>query len=292
MLAGGVLLGSMGVFLHESGAHAVLAVWARCLTGALALLAGLALFGRLSMLRVPRAQWTVVAAISVLMLCNWGLFFWALRWLPIGLATVVFHVQPFMLMALGGLLLREPVRTAQVTAAALALLGLALASGLGNWGSRPHLALGLVLCLCAASCYALIGVLARWRPVNPWALSFWQCAIGAVLLLPWPLTQPVPTQVAAWLWLSALGVLHTALAYVLLYQGMARLQPAQVALWQFVYPGAALLFDALVYGQVLTPLQSLGVALMGFALWWARPAATLKKAASNPTAPTAPSHDR
>lgn len=71
---------------------------------------------------------------------------------------------------------------------------------------------------------------------------------------------------ATWGWLAGLGVLHTGLAYVLLYGGMARLPAAQVALLQFVYPGAAVLVDWAVYGRALDALQLAGVLLMGLAL--------------------------
>ena len=69
-------------------------------------------------------------------------------------------------------------------------------------------------------------------------------------------------------------MLHTALAYVLLYGGMQRLPASQIAPLQFVYPACAVLVDAAVYGRVLGPLQLLGVALLGAALWSARPDAS------------------
>jgi drug/metabolite transporter (DMT)-like permease len=82
--------------------------------------------------------------------------------------------------------------------------------------------------------------------------------------------QGVPTAAAPWLWLAGLGVLHTGLAYVLLYAGMARLPAGQVAVLQFVYPAAALLIDAVVYGHVLDAVQTGGVVLMAMALLRAR----------------------
>ena len=60
----------------------------------------------------------------------------------------------------------------------------------------------------------------------------------------------------------------TGLAYVLIYGGMARLATSRTALLQFVYPGATLVCDALVYDRWLAPAQMAGVALMGLALWW------------------------
>jgi len=80
----------------------------------------------------------------------------------------------------------------------------------------------------------------------------------------------VPAFGAPWAWLAGLGVLHTGLAYVVIYAGMARLPTPRIALLQFVYPAAAVLVDWGVYGRALSPLQTAGVLLMGGALWGAR----------------------
>jgi len=65
-------------------------------------------------------------------------------------------------------------------------------------------------------------------------------------------------------------VLHTGLAYVLLYGGMARLATGRIAVLQFVYPAVAAAVDWAVYGRALSPLQLAGVALIGAALWTLR----------------------
>ena len=49
--------------------------------------------------------------------------------------------------------------------------------------------------------------------------------------------------------------------------GMARLPAARIAILQFVYPGAAVLVDWVVYGRTLSAVQLAGGALMALALW-------------------------
>ena len=80
----------------------------------------------------------------------------------------------------------------------------------------------------------------------------------------------LPPAGAPWAWLAGLGILHTGLAYVLLYAGMARLGTGRIAVLQFVYPATAVLVDWLVYGRALSPLQMTGVGLIGAALWTLR----------------------
>lgn len=271
MLAGGLLLGTLGVFLEEAGQPPLTAVWFRCAFGALALLAWAARRGQLGVLRLAPRALAAAALAGVLMVLNWGLFFAAIERCSIGVATVVFHVQPLWVMGLAALLLGERVSRRQAGAALLALLGLGLASGLasgrGLAGLDRGYMLGLLLCLGGSLSYAGVTLIAQAvSGLNPLALAWWQCLVGVLLLAAWPLSQGWPAWGAAWGWLAGLGVLHTGLAYVLLYGGMARLPAAQVALLQFVYPGAAVLVDWAVYGRALDALQLAGVLLMGLAL--------------------------
>lgn len=64
------------------------------------------------------------------------------------------------------------------------------------------------------------------------------------------------------MWLAGLGLVHTALAYTLMYAGMGRLPTARVAVLQFAYPVVAVVIDAVYLGEPLRPLQTIGVAVM------------------------------
>jgi drug/metabolite transporter (DMT)-like permease len=272
LVAGGLLLGTLGVFVEEAGQHPLTTVWARCAFGAAALGAWGLASGRLGELRLRGRALAAAVAAGLLMIGNWGLFFAAIPRTSIGVATVVFHVQPLWVMALGAWWLHEPVSRRQVGAALAALLGLALASGLldGAWlhTADPHAhALGLAMCLGGSLSYAGVTLIAKAaKGVSSYALAWWQCAVGCTVLLAWPLWHGLPDSGAAWAWLAGLGAIHTGLAYVLVYAGMARLPTGRIAVLQFVYPAAAIVMDWAVYGRTLSLVQSAGVALMGLAL--------------------------
>jgi drug/metabolite transporter (DMT)-like permease len=211
------------------------------------------------------------------MVASWGLFFAAIPLCSIAVSTVVFHLQPFWLLAMGAFVLRERVTRVQWAAAGVALAGLALASGLADhdaawWAGRDGYVLGLALSLAGSLVYAGAGLIAKTEGerVGSFALSAGQCAVGALALAAWPLVHGWPDWGAAWAWLAGLGVLHTGLAYVVLYAGMARLATGRIAVLQFVYPATAVLVDWAVYGHPLGPLQLAGVALIGGALWTLR----------------------
>lgn len=274
LAAAGVLLGTIGLFIERSGADPLTAVWCRCVFGLLALSAWLFVFRRTGELRLAPAALAAAVAAGTLMVSSWGFFFAALSHTSIGVATVVVHVQPFWVMALGACLGGETVSRRQGLAAGAALLGLVLASGLEvSAAEGGGTALGVALSLASSLCYAGVVLLARRAGgASPLVLAWWQCAVGTLALAWWPWTQGWPAG-AAWGWLAGLGVVHTGLAYVLWYAGVTRVGSGRLATLQFVYPATAVLVDALAYGRWLGPVQWAGVLLMGIGLLSVRPAA-------------------
>ncbi|WP_373783155.1 DMT family transporter [Delftia acidovorans] len=270
MIAGGVLLGTVGIFVEEARQHPLVTVLFRCAFGALALLAWGLATGRVRELRVRGRSWAVVVATGLLMVLNWALFFAAIPLTSIGVATIVFHIQPVWIMLFGTLVLREAVAPRQVAAMLAALLGLVLATGLlggdaAAWG--PDHVSGLLMCLAGSLCYAAVTILAKTeKVVTPFALAWWQCAVGTVLLLWVPLVHGWPQAPSSWAWLAGLGVLHTGLAYAILFAGMARLTLGRIAVLQYVYPLTAIVLDWAVYGRALGAVQLAGVGLMAGAL--------------------------
>lgn len=272
MLVGGLLLGTLGAFVEEAGQDPLTTVWFRCAFGALALSLWGGVSGRIAELRLRGTALAAALSASALMIANWALFFAAIDRTSIGVATVVFHVQPLWVLVLGAWWLHERISWGQAVAALLALLGLALASGIlggnatGSTHRHDHL-LGLALCLGASLSYAGVTLIAaRAKGASSFALAWWQCAVGTLVLAWWPHLHGWPAFGARWAWLAGLGAIHTGLAYVALYGGMARLHTHRIALLQFVYPVSAILVDWAVYGRALGPMQLTGVAVMGAAL--------------------------
>jgi len=283
LVAGGILLGTVGVFVEEAHQHPLVTVLFRGAFGALALLAWGLVSGRVSELRLHGRSVGVACATGCLMVLNWALFFAAIPRLSIAVATIVFHIQPIWVILFGALFLREAVSPRQWLATLVALGGLVLSSGwvgAGSMGVSPRdYGLGLLMCLGGSLSYAAVTVLAKTETViTPYALAWWQCVVGAVVLawVPWVFGWPAP--LSAWAWLAGLGALHTGLAYVLLFAGMARLALGKVAVLQFVYPLTAVLVDWCVYGRSLNAVQTIGVVLMAGALWTIRKPARVRQA--------------
>jgi drug/metabolite transporter (DMT)-like permease len=182
------------------------------------------------------------------------------------------------MLAVGVLFWGERVGRAYGLALAATFVGLVLATGAGGYwigGSAQapltaQYAWGVAACLLGSVLMAAVTLLAhRLRAVPAGTLAWWQCALGAGVLWLWPLSQGIAVPVQSWGWLLALGVLHTGLAYGLIFAGMARLPPGRIAVYQFLYPLVALVMDAWVLGTSLGVLQLSGVVLMAVAMLWA-----------------------
>ncbi|WP_394847496.1 DMT family transporter [Pendulispora brunnea] len=268
MVAGGAVLGTVGVFVEQAGQAPFTAVWFRCAFGATALWLWGALRNRNGELWLRGRALAAAIATGLLMTANWALFFAALDRTSIAVATVVFHVQPVWVMAAGVLWLGETFSRIRALATALALAGLVLATGLleDHGTVSASYVLGLLMCLGGSLAYAAVTLIAKTAAgASSFALAWWQCVVGAIALAWWPLAHGLPAFGAAWGWLAGLGVIHTGLAYVLLYAGMSLLPASRIAVLQFVYPGCAVAMDWLVYGRALSAAQMVGMLLIGVA---------------------------
>ena len=272
---GSLVLGTIGVFVHESAVHPLTATWFRCAFGLLGLTVWIALRRQFHLLRAPRSVLVWVIASGVLMVLAWGLFFAAIDRTSAGVATMLFHIQPLWVLVLGWLFLNERVAKHRLLAVSAAMVGLLFATGVLDHAGQPSLSqndywLGVAFCLVGAFFTGCVSIIARHlRAMPAGILAWWQCLIGTIALLAWPSTQGWPALSLSWLWLAGLGLLHTALAYSLMYAGMAKLTTDRIAVLQFVYPAAVLLIDWQVYEHSLGVLQLAGIGVMAIAIWFA-----------------------
>ncbi len=268
MVGGGLLLGTLGIFIEEAGQPALTAVWFRCAFGLLALTLWFAVSRRWTELRLGSRDALLAISAGLLMVLSWVMFFEAVPRTSMSVATLVVHVQPFLIMVAGTLWLGERASRRQWCAALAALLGLGLATGgldrlLGQQATGAPYLQGIALALGAALAYAVAPLLLRRaRGASALVMAWWQCMAGTAALLWWPLWQGWPAPGPAWGWLAGMGVVHTGLAYVLVYAGVARLPAGRMAVLQFVYPASAIAFDAVVYGRTLSASQLAGSALL------------------------------
>jgi len=277
LASGGLLMGTIGVFVEEARLGALTLVFFRCLFGFLSLAAYCAWKGFFTRAHFTRRTLVLALISGVLMVTQWVGFFDAIHRTSIAVATVVFHVQPFWVVLIGAALFNERLGMDRLGWIATAFAGLVLASGVAateNWQGHTSYLIGIGEALVGSLLYATVTLIAKGLgDLRPHLLTLMQCAVGVVCL---PFIAPlasVPIGPMQWFWLVGMGVLHTGLSYVLIYGALPKLTTPVIAVLLFVYPLTAIVVDAVVYGRALSMPQLAGmvlivVASLGVNLGW------------------------
>ncbi len=260
-----LIFGTLGIFINEAKLDSVTIVFFRCLFGA----AALAMYCCWKRMLIPanfQRKNVLLAVVSgVLMVSMWVAFFEAIQRIGISVATVVFHVQPFLVLLIGTLALGERITLDKFNWICVGFVGLLLATGVQASGLSldTSYVIGLACTLFAALLYAGVTLITKsMKGMRPHLTALIHCSVGVLMLsflTSWPKTG---IGAAQWGWLIGLGVIHTALGYVLVYGALPRMKSASIAVLTFIYPAAAVAFDFLVYGHTLGILQFSGLILI------------------------------
>jgi drug/metabolite transporter (DMT)-like permease len=262
-----VIAGTVGAFVTESGLHPVTVVFWRCVFGAIFLFAWCLLRGYLPDRTLSPSRLALAALAGVCMVLSWTAFFAGFAMTSIATTTIVYHVQPFFVVMIGVIFLKERISLDQLLWMIGAFLGVVLASGLVVAHGHPDAswALGIALTLGAALLYAVATILAKGlgqqRAENT---VLFQTVVGIVMLAPYAdIGQHIAP--ASWGWLLGIGVLHTGIAYVLMNSAFPRLTTPVIGVITFIYPVVAIIVDWAIYGHPLGPAQAAGMALIALA---------------------------
>lgn len=207
-----------------------------------------------------RQDWQMVSAFAVALTAMNLTFYGSLTRLPIGVAVTIEFLGP---LALAAVLSRRP---RDLLAVLSALVGVVLISGaLGTPWAELDLA-GIGLAATAGACWAAYIVLsrrtgARFERLDGIALCL---AIGAVLAVPAGLLTAGNALWTSDALLRGLGIalLSSAIPYSLELVALRRLAAGTFGVLLSLEPAAAAAAGLLVLGQVLSPVQLVGMLLV------------------------------
>lgn len=210
------------------------------------------------------------------------MFALAARSLPAGYSAILNATTPLMGVLIGALAFGERITAARVGGMVLGMAGVAVLAQAGPVALTPQVLGGMAACLVATACYGLAGFLTRRWITERGGLDSRIVALGsqlgAVLVLvpvvAWELLRQ-PQAAATWLaapaqvWgaLLALGLLCTALAYVLYFRLIADVGPLKALTVTFLIPLFGVAWGWLLLGEPATLAHAAGGSLIGAALW-------------------------
>jgi DME family drug/metabolite transporter len=182
---------------------------------------------------------------------------------------VTLCTAPILVAALDTAITGERPGRRELGAMAAALLGTGMLVGAPS-AAGPGMVMGVLLALGSGLGYAVMlvagrSVAGRAHPLQTNALAF---SVGALLLLICTLPSGPGLRFSgqAWGLLAYLGLVPTALAYVLFLRGIRDIRATQASIVTLVEPLTAALLAAALFGERLTLLGWLGAALLVGAL--------------------------
>jgi drug/metabolite transporter (DMT)-like permease len=261
-----------GVALRELPTFTL--VWLRVSVAAVALHVVLKLLGQ-----TISGQGRVWAAFFGMGLLNNVLPFLLIVWgqhrIPSGLASILNTTTPLFTVLVAHLLTPDEKLTPfKAIGVVIGFSGSVVLIGPDVLGALGSGAVAQIACLAAALSYGFAGIFGRRfrrMGVSPLATATGQVTASTVMLLPivlavdhpWTLTMPHAATIGA---VIGIGILSTAVGYVLYFRILATSGATNLLLVTFLNPVSAILLGALVLGEVLEPRQFAGMALIGSGL--------------------------
>lgn len=225
----------------------------------------------------PRTSWRTVVGVGLFMcLGQFGLLYTSMALgLQPGLAALVLQAQAVFTIAFAALALRERPTPLQAIGVAVGVVGLAIVAA-GRGGNAP--ALAVALALAAAASWAIGNVISRRAGVvagrgrlGGLSLTVWSALVVPVPALGLSLAVEGPDAIglglAAFGWSSVLSTLYTAVLCTIvgysIWNGLlSRNRSAAVVPWVLLAPVVAMASAALLLGQIPTPAELTGGALL------------------------------
>lgn len=220
--------------------------------------------------------WAAFLGMGVLNnLIPFSLIFWSQTQIPSGLASILIATTPiFSILVAHVLTTDERMTPAKGAGILLGFAGVALlmAGNLFQAGAIPVLA--VLACLGAALSYGFAGVFGRRfrrMGIAPATVAFGQVAATTILMLPiagfvdapWHLAMPSLTTLGA---LVGLGLLSTALAYIIFFHILAVGGAINSSLVTLLVPVSAILLGSVFLGETLALNHFAGMALISLGM--------------------------
>ncbi|MEX3950161.1 DMT family transporter [Paraburkholderia sp. EG287B] len=265
MIVAMLMSGTIGWLVVASRQAPINIAFLRCVLGGATLTLVCAALGLLRRKHLPPRTLALAVLGGAAIVANWVLLFAAYSRASISMATAVYNTQPFMLVGLGVVILRERVSASTVAWLAVAFLGLvcvvevqpAVLAVPGEYLQGVAYAAG------AAFLYAISSIITRHlKATPPHLIALVQLAFGALALAPFIHYGTLPATPLHWAQLVTLGIVHTGIMYVLLYGAIQKLPTAMTGALSFIYPVVAILVDWFAFGQRLAWIQVVGAALI------------------------------
>jgi drug/metabolite transporter (DMT)-like permease len=198
-----------------------------------------------------------------------ALFSYAAIHIPAGYSAILNALMPIWAAFFSAAMLGERLTWRVFAGVAVAMAGIAMLVQLGPVEIDRKLILAAFACVLATVCYGFAGSYTKkylaGLPAHGAAANTMMWA--AALLAPAALANlpEAPPPALAWLAVGSLGLLCTALAFLVYYQLIARIGATQISAVTFLLPAFGIFWGWLFLGEPVTAAMLGGFALVAIA---------------------------
>lgn len=206
-------------------------------------------------------------ASGIFIVLNWIFLFKSFQLASITIGNVSYYLQPIFLVILGILFFQESVRNKQWFYIILTTIGIMLTSNPhgGMMGLNLHMIAGIGCAVIAGLLYAFATILVKFiKDMPPALITLIQLSAGCTILILMPfmsLSDIAHLNTQVLLNVMVIGIVHTALAYILYYQSLTQVNLTLVAVLSYIDPIVAIITDILFCYRTLNGLQIIGILL-------------------------------
>lgn len=258
-----VIFGTIGIFVSYIGLPSGVIAASRGITGAVVILVVMQITGKKIDFKAVKRKLPVLLASGVAIGFNWILLFEAYRFTGIPVATVCYYTAPIIVVIASTFVFKDRLKPKQIICALVALVGVAFVSGV--FQSDSSKITGVLCGLGAAVLYASVMIMNKFMgEVESYERTVVQLMVAGLVVLPYALFTmgDISIGTKSAILLVIVGVVHTGFAYLLYFGAMKKLKSQTVAILSYIDPASAIILSSLVFLQLPTVYESVGVILI------------------------------
>jgi drug/metabolite transporter (DMT)-like permease len=236
----------------------------RALTAAIGLLALARIIGRHVNLRV---DWRPLAVSGLFTVAGQltGIAF-ASPLIGTAMTAIIVSAVPLFSMVVGRIAGLERLSLRSMTGLVTGFAGIVLLVGFPAAPMTPVFLLGCAVSILgslSAACGSLY-VSRRLKEADPWVVTIGSFLCGGLFILPLLLVEPVPAMPVAmdFVWLLLLGLVTSALMYVIFFRLLASIGASRTLSVEFAVTVVAVLAGTTMLGEQLSAIQLAGAAVI------------------------------
>lgn len=182
------------------------------------------------------------------------------------MTAIIVSAIPLFTMVVGRIVGLERLNGRSIIGLVMGFAGIVLLVGFPDQALTPDFLLSCAISILgsfSAACGSLY-IATRLRGIDPWVVTIGSFLCGGAMTLPLILFVPLPTVpgMTDILWLLVLGLVTSALMYVLFYGLMAAIGPTRAISVEFVVTVVAVTAGTTLLGERLSWLQVLGAVVI------------------------------